>query len=84
MGKGFKKSVRAWYMDTFPDDDVGKAIPGGLTFGDVDAALDSGGDVYELLDGAADSVVRERVFGEIDLMYGWLKESCYARWMKAA
>ena len=81
---GFTRSVRDWYVAAFPTDDLGPEIPANLTFANVDMAIDAGWDVYALLGGAADSVIRERVFGEIDVMFGGMKESCYDRWMKAA
>lgn len=81
---GFERGVRDWYVAAFPTDDLGFEIPTGLTFKDVDMALDAGWDVYALLGGAADSVIRERVFGEIDVMFGGMKESCYDRWMACA
>lgn len=62
--KGIKESVKEWYAQAYPSDDLGKEINGAVTFEDLFTALDTYQDVYEVL-GVFDSIVRERVFAEL-------------------
>lgn len=56
-----EENVREWYTTTFPHDELGNDIDGGLSFGDVANALSKGENIYDVL-GSDDSIVRERVF----------------------
>ncbi len=54
-------SVKAWYCENYPDDELGCEINGTLSFSVLFKALTFRLDVYEIL-GVDDSIVRERVF----------------------
>lgn len=79
--KTLNSPVRAWYVATYPTDNLGKSIPVGLTFWDVVAALNIGADVYCFLGDAADSVVRERIFSRIADIMGCGYDAVYSTWM---
>ena len=74
-------SVRDWYVASFPTDDLGPVIPSGLTFWDVVGALNIGADIYCFLGDAADSVVRERVFGRVADIVGCGYDTVHDTWM---
>lgn len=59
-----EENVREWYTSTFPSDELGADLDGGLSFGDVVDALSKGENIYDVL-GVEDSIVRERVFGRL-------------------
>ena len=61
-------NVRAWYMKTYPTDDLGTMINPKLTFGQVRTALNNRKDIYNVI-GVGDSVVRERVFDKLAKVY---------------
>ena len=81
MRKGLDRRVKVWYVVHFPSDDLGWEIRADVTFAAIDSAVDSpdGGDVYRAI-GVGDSVIRERVFAEIDRVRGD-GPSCYDRWV---
>lgn len=72
-------TVRDWYRQTYPDDELGADIDPALTFGQALDAVPMGGGFYDAL-GVGDSLVRERVFGELaqrsGFTYGELYDSC--------
>lgn len=74
-------SVRDWYVDAFPTDDLGPKIPAKLTFWNAIAALNIGADFYCFLGDAADSIVRERIFGRIANIMDCDYDTVYNTWM---
>jgi len=70
-------SVKDWYIKNFDSDDLGPEVSD-VTFGDLAKKLMKGEDVYPDL--AHDSVVRERVFQEIDRR-GGQPGYAYKLWM---
>ena len=56
-----RKTIKKWYMETYPSDDLGKEITPGVTFEDCFITLLTGNDIYKKI-GVGDSVIRERVF----------------------
>ncbi len=86
-----RKRVKTWYHKTYPTDDIYKYIPDNLTFEDVDRAVNFGYDIYETL-GVGDSLVRERVFGELanitnrdpgNIYKEWTRnDTLYRKWSK--
>lgn len=76
-------SVKSWYNETFPDDELGNEINPDITFYDMFRALDTYKDIYALL-GVDDSVVRERVFYELDELLEAPKGYCYEQWLLSA
>lgn len=74
-------SVSEWYKERYFHDEWGNAMMNkGITFQDVFECLQIGGDIYALL-GAADSVVRERVFEALATMMGCDYEHIYYQWL---
>lgn len=57
-----EKSIKEWYCEHYPDDELGPMIPKSLTFDEVYEGLQNGIDIYTKLGPAADSIVRERIF----------------------
>lgn len=78
-----RSPVGKWYMATYPSDNLGKDIPVGLTFWDLVAAMNLGADVYCFLGDAADSLVRERIFGRIADIMGCDCDVVYNTWLGA-
>lgn len=73
-------SVRDWYMEAYPDDELGASINPQMTF---DRALDAvalGGGFYDAL-GVGDSFVRERIFHELSERTGLAYDDIYGAWM---
>ncbi len=70
LTKGYKMTdtIRGWYMNLFPQDELGSSIPKELTF---NAFLERLGkeDAYKIID-VGDSIVRERVFLAVSTMAG--------------
>lgn len=56
--------VKDYYINMFPDDELGAEINPELTFDQVYTALENGEEIYDVL-GVGDSIVRERVFAEL-------------------
>lgn len=82
-----KATVKDWYKETYPTDDLGDEISDTVTFEEIAHEPNR---VYELLN-VNDSLIRERVFQEIssrgkipydDLYKNWLGESKQADSMK--
>lgn len=69
-------TVRDWYRQTYPDDELGADIDPALTFGQALDAVPTGGGFYDAL-GVGDSLVRERVFGELSQRSGFTYEEIY-------
>ena len=75
-----KATIKDWYKETYPTDDLGDEISDTVTFEEIAKQPNR---VYELLN-VADSLIRERVFQEIssrgkipydDIYKNWLGES---------
>lgn len=73
--------VRAYYMDKYATDELGKQIRTGVTFKDVFYALDNRGFVYDLLN-VHDSLVRERVFEALSEVMGCEYDYIYSQWLR--
>lgn len=77
-------SIRKWYVETFPRDDLGQEIDGEATFEGLAKVLDgpNGEDAYDYV-GVADSVVRERCFRELSTLRGVDYDDVYDAWQHA-
>lgn len=73
------QSVRDWYVDSYPDDEIGEDINPYVTFEDVFFTLYHGEDIYDLLD-VADSVMRERIFDRLAQIWGVEYDVIYDMW----
>lgn len=69
-------TVRDWYRQTYPDDELGADINPALTFEQALDAVPTGGGFYDAL-GVGDSLVRERVFAELAQRSGFSYEEIY-------
>lgn len=78
-----EENVREWYTSTFPSDELGADLDGGLSFGDVVDALSKGENIYDVL-GVEDSIVRERVFGRLAELQDKSYEEIYDTWANAS
>ena len=58
-------TIKAWYAQAYPTDDVGLTLDPTVTFADLYHALRAGTCIYATLGGNADSIVRERVFAAL-------------------
>lgn len=76
----FGSSVRDWYTQAFPADELGYTIDPDATFAGAVKFMADGGDVYEYL-GAWDSLVRENVFAKIAAITGVEYENVYDLWL---
>ena len=74
-------SVRDWYMQAFPTDELGAEINPQLTFDKALAAVPTGNGFYSALGDASDSVVRERVFEELGNRFGYSYDDIYDSWV---
>lgn len=74
--------IKEWYVKEYPNDEVGATLDEEATFQDLFNALDNYEDVYDVLGGESDSIVRERCFSklaeimEVDYTY------IYDQWTK--
>ena len=77
-----KNSVRDWYMDTYPNDDLGHMIDKKVSFWDLVGLLNAGlGDkIYKVI-GVDDSVIRERIFSRISKVVGCDYGTIYDTWI---
>lgn len=76
----FGSSIRDWYTQAFPDDELGYIIDPDATFADAVKFMAYGGEVYEYL-GVVDSLVREKVFSKIAAITGVEYEDVYDLWL---
>ena len=74
--------VRDWYVHTYPDDDLGQRINPDMTFDAAMQAVSLGGGFYDAL-GVDDSIVRERVFRQLDVRTGIPYDTIYEAWLDA-
>ncbi len=72
--------VRAYYIDKYPTDELGKRIRMAVTFKDVFNTLDNRACVYDLLN-VHDSLVRERVFEALSEVMGCEYDYIYSQWL---
>lgn len=78
------KTIKQWYCETYPDDELGYELNDYATFGELYFALLSGDiSVYTIL-GIADSVIRERVFEHLADRTGQSYEHYYSQWLEQA
>lgn len=76
----FGSSIRDWYTQAFPDDELGYIIDPDATFAGAVKFMAYGGEVYEYL-GVVDSLVRENVFSKIAAITGIEYEDVYDLWL---
>lgn len=75
-------SIREFYHQNFPTDEVGLEINPTATFGELYWVIQTFGDVYEYI-GVGDSLVRVRLFEELAITMGVPYDTIYSRWIMA-
>jgi len=73
-------SVKEFYMNEYPTDELGARLHDETTFNDVLIGLAVGFDIYKVL-GAGDSIIRERVFRKLAEILGRDYEFVYRMWI---
>ena len=75
-------NIKNWYIKEYSSDELGKTLSDNVTFLDLNNLLNSGkGDVYSLLGGYADSVIRERVFEKLAEIEEVSYDEIYYKWL---
>lgn len=77
---GNNDDVRTWYKGAYPTDRMANDIKRGITFKDVYNALVKGEEFYDFV-GAHDSIVRERIFMELEERNFGNYRKLYNLWM---
>ena len=72
-------SVKMWYQDRFPTDELGSQINEELNFNQLDILFKYGVPFYTLI-GVGDSVVRERIFYGLSEVTGKPVKYYYDNW----
>ena len=81
MNTNMRIKIKNWYIEKYPKDKLGQEINPNVTFEDLFEALDTYKDVYEVLGGNIDSLIRKRCFEKLaeimDVPYDYM----YDQWM---
>ena len=75
-----EQSVRDWYVQDYPTDELGSRIRADVTFDEALGAVARGDGFYDAI-GAGDSIVRERIFSELADRYGVGYDDIYEAWI---
>ncbi len=75
-----EESVKDWYCERYPDDELGEKINADLKFSEVVTELQNGDNIYESI-GVGDSVVRERIFTELSDRMSVSYDEIYIMWL---
>ena len=77
-------SVKEWYLNTFPDDELGYELKDGFSFQDVEDVLNQmspqANALYNLM-GVRDSTIRERVFQNLADLTNVDYDDVYNKWL---
>ena len=76
-------NVKKFYTTKFPTDEIGETLNPDITFEDVMGCLicGEGDNLYNLLGGDADSIVRERIFEALATRYEVDYDIIYELWI---
>lgn len=74
--------IKEWYVKEYPNDEVGATLDEDATFQDLFDALDNYEDVYDVLGGESDSIVRERCFSKLAKIMEVDYNYIYEQWIK--
>jgi hypothetical protein len=74
-------TIKQFYLETYPTDDMGKDIKDDATFVGLVTQLLGEGDVYDYL-GVYDSLIRERLFSELAKQLKTSYDYVYNLWLK--
>lgn len=74
--------IKNWYIEEYPEDELGQEIDSNVTFEDLFEALDTYKDVYEVLGGyEIDSLIRERCFRKLSEIMDVSYDYIYDQWL---
>ena len=76
------QNIKKWYLETYPEDELGIHLNDNITFEGLFETLDNYKCVYEFL-GNADSVIRERCFKELAKIMEVDYDYIYEQWLRA-
>ena len=76
-------NIREYYLQNFPNDDLGTEITPQATFEVLIDVLNNYGDVYQYI-GVSDSLMRERCFQRLSELTNTDYEDIYYLWLLAA
>ena len=74
-------TIKQFYLETYPTDDMGSDIKDDTTFLGLVTELSGGKDVYDYL-GVYDSLIRERLFSELAKQLKTTYDEIYNMWLK--
>ena len=74
-------TIKQFYLETYPTDDMGKDIKDDATFVGLVTQLFGEGDVYDYL-GVYDSLIRERLLSELAKQLKTSYDYVYNLWLK--
>ena len=74
-------TIKQFYLETYPTDDMGQDIKDDATFVGFVTELFGDGDVYKYI-GVYDSLVRERLFEELAKQLNKPYDFVYELWLK--
>ena len=74
-------TIKQFYLETYPTDDMGNDIKDDATFVGLVTQLFGDGDVYDYI-GVYDSLVRERLFSELAKQLKTSYDYVYNLWLK--
>lgn len=77
------QGIKEWYIMSYPTDDLGKELNDTITFKDLWDGLHQKEDIYQII-GVGDSVVRERLFEYLSLIYDVDYSYVYDTWLESA
>ena len=78
--KDMFERVKDWYIENYPEDDLGNELYGNISFARVLKALQDEEDVYDVI-GVNDSVVRERLFQRLAEILNVSYDAIYNTWL---
>lgn len=93
IGVGFKEmkiidnglenqTLKEFYTTKYNTDELGNELDENVTFKDLFNALDGYHDVYDLMGGADDSIIRERLFEQLAIIMNVDYDYIYTQWLK--
>lgn len=77
-------NIKDWYIENYPSDELGETLSPSITFLDLNNLLNcgEGKNVYELLGGYSDTVIRERCFQKLAELINCPYDDIYSQWLK--
>jgi hypothetical protein len=83
MNEEIMMTIKEFYLEEYPTDDLGLEIDPVGTFNGLSKVLDNYENVYEYI-GVADSLIRERCFEKLSEIMNVRYNEVYNLWLKSA